>query len=145
MANDVILADLPQKQRYLLRGEMLIEIEHLGEICVLRCKGYFVTGPDFDQVQARIEDVKKLNCSKVLVDFSEVLSLGSMGISFIVTVYQSVVRHSGGHFVVAGAIARVRKVLDLTRLSTVIPIAEDFASGLAVIYRGDAESAELHS
>ena len=39
-----------------------------------------------------------------------------------------------------GANARVREVLDLTRLSTIIPLAEDMSSGLAVLQQRNSES-----
>lgn len=120
----------------------LIEIEKRGEICILHCTGHFVPGPDIEQVQARMDHIKTLNCTKVLVDFREVLSLGSTGISFIVGVYNSVGRDSGGHLIVAGVAARVRKVIDLTGLSTVIPIAENLSSALEAFHWGD-DAADL--
>jgi anti-anti-sigma factor len=116
----------------------LIEIEQRDGICILHCRGRFVAGPDFEQVQAKIGEIRRLNCAKVLADFREVLSIGSVGISFIVTVYNSVIR-SGGHFVIADVVAPVRKVLDLTKLSTIIPIAEDLPSALAAIHGEDSD------
>jgi anti-anti-sigma regulatory factor len=48
----------------------------------------------------------------------------------VVAIYTSV-SNSGGRFVLVGALPLVQKVLDLTRLSTVIPIAPDLGSGLS--------------
>jgi anti-anti-sigma regulatory factor len=56
-----------------------------------------------------------------------------MGLAFVVGIYSSVMRRPGGRFVVAGVSPFVRHVLDLTRLSSVIPLASDFESGLAVL------------
>ena len=88
--------------------------------------------------QARIpntvkrDDIKALNCKKVLADFSEVSDVGSAGIGFIVGVYTST-KNSGGRFVLVGLRPRVREVLDITRVSTVIPLAADVASGLVTL------------
>ena len=79
---------------------------------------------------AKWEEIKKLNRLKVLADLREVPSIASMGIGFVVAIYTSVSNY-GGRFVLVGAIPMVRKVFDLTRLSAVIPIAPDFASGLS--------------
>ncbi len=55
-----------------------------------------------------------------------------MGIGFVVAIYTSV-SNSGGRFVLVGALPLVQKVFDFTRMSTVIPIAPDFSSGLRAI------------
>ena len=116
-----------------LSGSMIIEIEQQDSICVLRCKGRFVSGADADYMQAKIEEIQRLKCKRVLADFSEVQSIGSMGLTFIVSVYTAVVKDSGGRFVLAGALPFVRKALDLTNLSSVVSLAADTTSGLAVL------------
>ena len=50
--------------------------------------------------------------------------------------YTAVVKDSGGRFVLAGALPFVRKALDLTKLSSVVSLAADTTSGLAVL-RGE--------
>jgi anti-anti-sigma regulatory factor len=82
---------------------MVIEVKQKDEVCFLRCEGRFL-----------VSDV------------------GSAGIGFIVGVYMST-RNSGGHFVLVGLRPGVREVFDLTRVSTVIPLAADIASGLAIL------------
>jgi anti-anti-sigma regulatory factor len=60
-----------------------------------------------------------------------------MGIGFVVGVYVYVTkRSSGGRFILVGANQRVRAVLDLTHLSTIISMAPDGPSGLAAL-RGE--------
>jgi anti-sigma B factor antagonist len=106
---------------------MLIEVRH--EICFLRCQGRFATGTDPEYLRAKMYEIKGANCKKVLADFREVSDIGSVGIGFVVGVYTST-KNSGGRFVLVGLQPRVREVLDLTRVSTVIPLAADIASGL---------------
>jgi anti-anti-sigma factor len=112
---------------------MLIEIEQCDRACVLHCKGRFVAGPEMEYMQTKLDDIKRLACTRVLVDFQDVTAIGSMGVAFIVGTYTSVMRKPGGRFVLAGVSPPVKHILDLTRLSTVIPQASDVVSGLAVL------------
>lgn len=114
---------------------MLIEIEQQEEICVLRCKGPFVSGPGLEYLESKLEDIRRLKCRKVLADFSEVPTLGSMGLTFILNVYKCVIDTSGG-FVLTGAGPLVRQALHVTRLSEIIRVAANFKSGLAAL-RGE--------
>lgn len=112
---------------------MLIEIEQYDGVCILRCKGRFVAGPEMEYLETKLHEIKRLACSSVLADFQDVTCIGSMGVTFIVGVYTSVVRKPGGRFVLAGVNQHVRHVLDLTRLSSVLPLASDVASGLTAL------------
>ena len=67
---------------------MLIEVRQKDEICHVRCEGRLVTA-DHEYLQAKKDEIKRANCRKVLVDFSDVADIGSAGIGFIVGVYTS--------------------------------------------------------
>jgi anti-anti-sigma factor len=110
---------------------MLIEVRQKDDICLVRCGGHFLTA-DHEYLRAKKDEIKGSNCKKVLADFSDVTEIGSAGIGFIVGVYTST-KHSGGHFVLVGLRPRVREVLDITSVSTVIPLAADIASGLVAL------------
>jgi len=117
-----------------------IDIEHGEDVCILRCKGRLAPGPELEYIQERLEQLKVIACRRVLADFQEVSSIGSMGVGFLVAVYTSVIRNGGGRFVLVGARPFVRQVLEVTRLNTVIPVAADLTSGLAML-RGEAAKA----
>src|ERR1700730_9830788 len=110
---------------------MLIEIRQNDGICLVRCEGRLVTA-DHKYLRAKKDEIMGANCRKVLADFSEVPDIGSAGIGFIVGVYTST-KNAGGRFVLVGLRPRVREVLDITRVSTVIPLAADIVSGLATL------------
>src|ERR1700730_17789196 len=110
---------------------MLIEVKPKDGFCLVRYEGRLVTA-DHEYLRAKKDEIKGANCKKVLADFSEVPEIGSAGIGFIVGVYTST-RNSGGRFVLVGLRPRVREVLDITRVSTVIPLAPDIASGLVTL------------
>ena len=114
-------------------GPVFVEIEQRDEVSVLRFKGHLSTGADQEYLATRTDEIRRLNWQMVLADFTEVSSVGSTGLSFLVGMYVSVTRNSGGRFVLVGTQPRVREVLDITRLSEVIPMAADLESGLAEI------------
>jgi anti-anti-sigma factor len=110
---------------------MLIEVSQEDDICLVRCEGRFVTA-NHKYLRAKKHEIIAANSEKVLAEFSEVSDLGSAGIGFIVGVYTST-KNRGGRFVLVGVRPRVREVLDLARVSTVIPLAADMASGLVML------------
>ena len=103
---------------------------------MLRLQGRFTAGPDPDYVLGKSDKDRVRSFHKVLADLSALPSIGSMGIGFLVGLYTSVMRHADGRFVLTGAAPRVREVLSLTRLDTVLPQAVDVTSGLVAL-RGE--------
>jgi anti-anti-sigma factor len=115
---------------------MLIEIEHGDEVCILRLSGHFRSGEDPGYVREKADEIRSHDCKDMLADLRELLSLGSMGMGFVAGVYVYITRRpGGGRLVLVGANQRVRAVLDLTHLSTIIPLAADLPSGLAALRR----------
>jgi anti-anti-sigma factor len=115
---------------------MLVDIEHREDMCVVRFRGRFVTGSDRAYLCGKVGEVKNSQCRKMMLDFHDVPYIDSTGIGFVVEVFTSVTKDAAGRFVLIGANKRVREVFDLTRLSTVIPMAEDEASGIVTLSEG---------
>ncbi len=116
---------------------MLIEIEHGDEVCILRLIGHFRSGEDPGYLRDKSDEIRSHDCRNMLVDLRELHSIGSMGMGFVVGVYVYITKRSGGRrFILVGANQRVRAVLDLTHLSTIMPLAADLPSGLAAL-RGE--------
>ena len=122
---------------------MLVEIEHREDICFVRFKGRFVTGTDRAYLSGKVGEIKSARCTKVMADFHDVPYIDSTGIGFIVSVFTSVTKDAGGRFVLVGANKRVREVFDLTRLSSVIPLAADEASGIVALGIEGSEAARV--
>ena len=118
---------------------MLIEVNQIDDVCIMRFAGRFNTGFDGEYLRSKSDELKRLNCAKVLADFREVVSIGSTAIGFLVAIYSSVTKNPDGRFVLVGAQPRVREVLDLTRLSSILSLADDIASGMAAL-RGTASA-----
>ena len=90
---------------------MLVELEHQGDVCVLRLHGRFATGQDSAYLRARSDEVKCSGYYKVLADFSQVSYIDSTGIGFLIGIYTSVMKNPNGHFVLANLNRRVRAQL----------------------------------
>lgn len=112
---------------------MMVELEKRDDVCVVRFHGRLTAGSELEYLGAKGEEIKKTGCAKVLADFREVASVGSTGIGFVVSLYTSVTKNPTGRFVLVGANGRVRDVLDLTRLSSILPLAPTMESGLAYL------------
>jgi|SRR5690348_3441195 anti-anti-sigma factor len=109
---------------------MQVEFEYREDVCILRLTGRFVTGADMTYLRSKADEIKKGGCGKVLADFTNVPYIDSTGIAFVVGLYTSLT-NAGGRFVLAAPSPRVREVLELTRLNTIIPIVPDETSALA--------------
>jgi anti-sigma B factor antagonist len=123
---------------------MLVEFEHQGDVCVLRLHGRFATGQDSAYLRARTDEIKGSGYSKVLADFSQVSYIDSTGIGFLIGIYTSVLKNANGHFVLANLNRRVRDVLELTRLTNVIPIYPDVETAFDALAK-DEKQTRSHS
>ena len=108
----------------------IIEIEQKGDICLLRFRGPFRAGADPEYLSAKMNEIAALNCTIIVVDFQAVPSIGSTALSFIVGLY----RLSSGKLVLVGTHQRVREVLRITHLDTLIPVISDVESSQAVLH-----------
>jgi anti-anti-sigma factor len=117
----------PQKPNHAVSDQVVIEIERTRDICLLHIKGRLHAGQSPEYLTAKMEEIKVLGCTKVLADLEHVPSVGSSGLSFIIGLY----RISSGRLILAKTQRRVNEVLDITRLSRIIPLVADIDSGLA--------------
>lgn len=106
-----------------------IRIELLGDLCLLHFKGRLHESPQSDYMKAKVEEIKASGCTKFLANLEGVTSLDCRGLSFIISLYKA----SGGRLVLVKARRQEQEVLDITRLSTVIPLAADIETGLAAL------------
>ena len=122
---------------------MLVDFDYRDDVCILRPRGRFATGLDAAHLRSKTEEVRQCGCRKVMADFTDVPYIDSTGIGFVVGLYTTIT-NTGGRFVIVGPHARVREVLELMRLTSVLPIVADEAAGLEFLHAGPkaAQSAE---
>jgi anti-anti-sigma factor len=114
-------------------NQMFIELLQRDGICILRFHGRFASGGHLEYLEDKLEEIRAHTAPLMLADLHEVDSIGSMGLGFIVLAFKSATQRPGGRFMLAGANSRVRRALEATRLSEVIPMAEDVTSGLRAL------------
>ena len=120
---------------------MFIELLQQDGICILRFHGRLVSGTQLEYLEDKLEEIRAHPEPRMLADLHELDSIGSTGLAFIVLAFKSATKRPGGRFILAGANSRVRRALEVTRLSDVIPMAKDVTSGLGAL-RSDT-TAEL--
>lgn len=112
--------------------QLVIETEQENGICIVRIGGPLRSGTDDAYLKVKGQEIKAMACTRLLIDLHELRSTGSSGMGFFVDLYASVTKR-GGRMVLAGPTKLVREVLDLTRLSTIIPVTPDVAAGVAYL------------
>lgn len=113
-----------QSDHDIVKGKpMKVELERAGEICTLRLEGRFATGQDTEYLHTKTEELKNAGCRHIIADFSKVSYIDSTGIGFLIAIYTSVLRDHG-QFVLSAPNRRVRDVLDLTKLSSILKLYE---------------------
>jgi anti-anti-sigma factor len=109
---------------------MTVEFEQKNQVCTLHLKGKIATGSDVAYLRERAEQLKSMNYRKVIVDCHELPYLDSTGIAFLVGIFTSI-KNAGGDCALVQLTPRVREVLDLTHLTSVIPVHDTEKAALA--------------
>ena len=112
---------------------MFIELLQRDGICILRFHGCPASGAQLEYLEDKLEEIRSQPAQCMLADLHDVDSIGSTDLGFIVEVFKSATKRPGGRFILTGANSRVRRTLAVTRLSEVIPMAEDVTTGLAAL------------
>lgn len=112
---------------------MVVNFEFLDDVCVLRLEGRFATGQDAEYLRTRTEELRKQGCLKIIADFSGVSYIDSTGIGFLIAIYTSIIRERGGKFVIAAPNHRVREVLQLTKLDTILTLYDNVDSAVKAL------------
>ena len=110
---------------------MGFNIEQRDDLCILRISGRLASGSDSEVMVIKAKEIKTLGCRKIVVDISELNSIGSAGIGFLVDLYTSATKN-GTRFVLVAPAPHVLEVLTLTGLSTIFTIVPNLAAGLAL-------------
>lgn len=112
---------------------MVVHFDVKGDVCVVRLEGRFATGLDSDYLRGKVDELKRLASKKVVADFSQVSYIDSTGIGFLISVYTSITKDGNGRFVLASPNRRVKEVLQLTKLYTILIAYPDVPSAIAAL------------
>ena len=106
------------------------QLQQRDDIWILSISGRMASGLHDVQLREKAEEIKGLDCRRLVADIRGLDSVGSSGISFFVELYTSVTKRPNGRFALAGASERVRDVLEMTRLTTILTLTDDLDSAL---------------
>lgn len=111
---------------------MITEINQrqAGKVTVLEIKGRMVLGEASTTFNKTLQDLIAEGRVNLLLDFSQVEALDSQGISALVRAVVSA-RKRGGKLLLLKLSPRVRHVLEVTRLITLLETFDDEAKALA--------------
>lgn len=107
---------------------MSMEFEVRVDYCVIRLTGRFTIGTHSEYLCARNE-LRHNGIPPAVIDCRELQYLDSTGLSFLVELHKLL----GGHMALACVNARVREILQLTRLDGVIRAYPDVDSAAAAL------------
>lgn len=120
--------------------QVSFETEQSDDVYILHISGRLASGADAGYLWTKAQEINNLGCRKLVADIAKLDSIGSVGVGFLVALHTSTKKDPAGRFVLAGPSPRVRQVLALTGLSTIISMAEDLPAGLRFV-RGEPEMA----
>jgi anti-anti-sigma factor len=102
---------------------MLLESQIHEGVWVLRLQGRFATGSDDELASAR-NLLQENGIGNAVMDLSDVPYLDSTGLGFVVELHKYLASR-GGQLFLADANQRVRDVLQMTRISEIVPLFRD--------------------
>jgi anti-sigma B factor antagonist len=107
-----------------------ISSRQVDDVNILDVAGRISLGAEANALRDALNDLIARNQKKILVNLAEVSYLDSWGIRELATAFNSV-HKDGGQFKLANPTKRVKDVLMITRMHTVIEVHEDEAAALA--------------
>lgn len=115
------------------------------DVVVLRLEGRFATGQDAEYLRSKTDELKKQGCHRIVADFSAVSYIDSTGIGFLIAIYTSMIREHNGKFVLAAPNHRVREVLQLTKLNTILPVYNTVEAAVEALRKESAANSEVRT
>lgn len=97
------------------------QIHHDGSVSVLSLEGKLVLGTPSNTFRSKIEDLLKAGNQRIVLNFKGVPYADSAGIGALAFNFSNI-KAAGGRLVVAEAQQAIREVMDITRLSQLIPM-----------------------
>jgi anti-anti-sigma factor len=109
---------------------MEVEVTNHGEISLVRLEGDIVDGHPAELLQSTLRELRSRGQLDTIVDLEGVTWFDSIAIGLLVAHYASVSRH-GGRVLLLKADDKIKKLLELTRLSDRFGWAKEMEGALA--------------
>ena len=97
---------------------MAVEEKIMGDVAVLSVSGKLMGGRETNEVHAKLKGLISGGIKQVVFDLSKVKRMNSQGFGMLMACYTSL-RNIDGKLQIAGATARMKDLLMITKLNTV--------------------------
>jgi|RhiMetdeSRZDD1v2_1073273.scaffolds.fasta_scaffold05300_9 anti-sigma B factor antagonist len=108
---------------------MIVHVREIGEVSVVEVEGRITTEETADTLRDTFMSLIQRGRLKLVVNLQHVPSIDTTGLSEILRAYTSVTKRSGGLKLVKLS-PHVRRVLEITRLLTILEAFDDEAGAL---------------
>jgi anti-anti-sigma factor len=115
------------------------QCENPENVTILDVRGRVVFGDAADSFKAELIKLAGNSPCDVIVNFAEATQIDSSGIGPLVQSYVTLTR-GGGTLIILSPTGSVREVLEVTHLSTAIPVYTDEAAALASLRSSSARA-----
>jgi anti-sigma B factor antagonist len=102
---------------------IITQIHHDGPVAVLCVQGKLILGEASNAFRTAVEEMLKAGNQLIVVNFEDVPYADSAGVGALAVNFSNV-RAAGGSLALAGTQKAVRDVLELTRMTDLIPLFE---------------------
>jgi len=109
---------------------LLISVRNSGNVTILDFRGNITIGEGSDSFKARLRTLAETMPCNILINLAEVTQVDSTGINALVQSYVTLKRN-GGNLKILHPTGHVREVLEVTHLTTCLPVYTDEAEALA--------------
>ena len=109
------------------------ELEFSDNICILRLKTHLRIELRTEDISAVKTEMTSRNCTSLLADVGAMSAICSSEIGVLAGLFFSIAKIPNGRFILVGPNRRVRQILDISRLNTIIEVVPDLESGLAAL------------
>ncbi len=105
------------------KGDDQISVDRLGDVLVLHLSGQFLGGEETERLRSVLLDLDR-SVKRVVLDLRDVSFVNSSFLSSLIAEHTSHRRH-GRTILLACVRPTVRKILELTHISAIIPVYDD--------------------
>jgi anti-sigma B factor antagonist len=121
---------------------MTSNIRHIADLAIVDLNGRIVLGQETALLRNTIRDLIGCGKTNIFLNMREVPYIDSSGIGELISAFVAAQR-AGGTLKLFGLTRRVREVLQIVKLLTVLEIFESEEAALATFTRGESRAIEL--
>lgn len=121
---------------------MTSNTRHIADLAIVDLNGRIILGQETSLLRKTIRDLIDCGKTNIILNLCEVPCIDSSGIGELVSAFVAVQR-AGGSLKLFGLTRRVREVLQIVKLLTVLDIFESEEAALAAFARGERPALEL--